>query len=556
MARLDQLASAKAVAQLGATLGREFTYELLRAVAPMDELELWHGLVQLVQAEVLYQRGALPQATYLFKHALIQEAAYQSLLKSTRQQYHQRIAQVLATQFPETTATQPELLARHYTEAGLQAQALPYWHQAGQRAIARSAYAEAYQHLSTGLEVLAAVPETPTRHQHELDLLMALHLVLQVTKGYGVPELESGLTRAEALCQQMGEPLQRFAVLFGLWSFRITRAECQTALAVAEQLLDLAQRQRDPALLLGAQYVLGQSLYQVGAFALARTHLEQGIALSNLQQHATPHTTPWWEAQNLGVCCRAWGARVLWDLGYPDQAVQRGQEALTMAHRLARPYDLVATLVESANLHHRRREWQTIQAHVEAGLALATEYGFARYVVLAAIHLGMALAAQGQAAEGIVQMRQGLAALRAIGVGSSMPIFLPQLAAAYGQVGQVDEGLHLLAETLAVVDATGGRHYEAELHRLHGELLLQQPVPDAPVAEACFQRALDVARRQQAKSWELRAAMSLAQLWQQQGQQAKAHELLAPIYGWFTEGFDTADLLDAQTLLRALATAQ
>jgi predicted ATPase len=343
-------------------------------------------------------------------------------------------------------------------------------------------------------------------------------------------------------------------VLFGLWSFRATRAECQTALAVAEQLLDLAQRQHDPALLLGAHYALGQSLYQVGAFAPARTHLEQGMALSNLQQHAPPHTTPWWEAQNLGVCCRAWGARVLWDLGYPDQAVQWSQEALTMAHTLARPYDLVDTLLTSAHLHRRRREWQTMQAHVEAGLALATEHGFARYVVQGALQRGMALAAQGQAVEGIVQMRQGLAALRAAGIAGGVPTFLTHLAAAYGQVGQVDEGLYLLAEALAVVDTTGGRDYEAESHRLHGELLLQQPVPDAPAAEASFQQALAVARRQQAKSLELRAATSLAQLWQRQGKRAEAYALLAPIYGWFTEGFDTADLLDAQTLLSTLAT--
>jgi len=197
-----------------------------------------------------------------------------------------------------------------------------------------------------------------------------------------------------------------------------------------------------------------------------------------------------------------------------------------------------------------------MQAHVEAGLALATEHGFARYVVLGALLRGMVLAAQGQAAEGIVQMRQGLAALRTTGTASGILTFLAHLAAAYGQVGQADEGLHLLAEALAMVDTTVGRPYEAELHRLHGELLLQQPVPDALAAEACFQRALDVACRQQAKSWELRAAMSLAQLWQQQGKRAEARELLAPIYGWFTEGFDTADLLDAQTLLRALATEQ
>jgi class 3 adenylate cyclase/predicted ATPase len=553
MARLDQLASAKAVAQLGATIGREFTYELLRAVSLLDELELWRGLVQLVQAEVLYQRGALPQATYLFKHALIQEAAYQSLLKSTRQQYHQRIAQVLVAQSPETTATQPELLARHYTEAGLQAQALPYWHQAGKRAMTRSAYAEALHHLTMGLEVLATVPETLARHQHELDLLMALDLALQVTKGEEWPEREPVLTRASVLSQQVGESLQRFAVLFALWSFRISRAEYQVTHAVAEQLLDLAQRQNDPALLLGAHYALGQSLYQAGAFAPARTHLEQGITLDDFQRHATPHTTPWWNTQNLGVRCRARVARVLWDLGYPDQAVQRCQEALAMARALAHPYSLGEALLESAQLHRRRREWQTVQAHAEAILALATEHGFAAPVAQGTFHRGMALAEQGQGAEGLAQMRQGLAALGATGRGSGMPARLAQLAAAHGQVGQVDEGLHLLAEALTVVDTTRERRDEAELHRLHGELLLRQPVPDPPQAEACFQQALDVARRQEARSLELRAAMSLSRLWQQQGKQAEAHELLARIYGWFTEGFDTADLQEAKALLEALA---
>jgi predicted ATPase len=360
------------------------------------------------------------------------------------------------------------------------------------------------------------------------------------------------LTRASVLCQQVGESLQRFAVLFALWSFRITRAENQVAHAVAEQLLDLAQRQNDPALLLGAHYALGQSLYQVGAFAPARTHLEQGITLDDFQRHATPHTTPWWNTQNLGVRCRARVARVLWDLGYPDQAVQRCQEALAMAHALAHPYSLGETLLESAQLHRRRREWQTVQAHAEAILALATEHGFAAPVAQGTLHRGMALAEQGQGAEGLAQMRQGLAALGATGRGSGMPARLAQLAAAHGQVGQVDEGLHLLAEALTVVDTTGERRDEAELHRLHGELLLRQPVPDPPQAEACFQQALDVARRQEARSLELRAAVSLSRLWQQQGKQAEAHELLAPIYGWFTEGFDTADLQEARALLEAL----
>jgi class 3 adenylate cyclase/predicted ATPase len=551
MARLDQLATAKVVAQLGATIGREFPYELLRAVAPMDELELWRSLVQLVRAEVLYQRGALPQATYLFKHALIQEAAYQSLLKSTRQQYHQRIAQVLAAQFPETTATQPELLARHYTEADLRAQALPYWHQAGQRANARSAYAEALQLLTTGLEVLATVPETPARHQHELDLLIALAWALRVIKGPAAPELEPILTRAAALGQQAGEPPQRFVVLNLRYGFHFIRAEYQVAQAMAEQLLDLAHHQHDPALLLEAHHALGQTLYHVGAFTPARIHQEQGITLSDPQRPAPPDTTSG-TGTRLGVSCRALVARVLWVLGYPDQAVQRGQEALTLAHTLARPYDLADGLLHSVYLHSHRGEWQTAQTHAEAALALATEHGFAFYEARGALYRGAVLAAQGQSEEGIAQMRQALAALRATGSVVSMSGHLAQLAKACGQVGQVDEGRHLLAEALAMVDTTGERHTEAELHRLKGELLLVLPTDHTTEAEACFKQALDIAHRQQAKSWELRAAMSLARLWQQQGKRAAAYDLLAPVYGWFTEGFDTADLQDAKVLLEEL----
>jgi predicted ATPase len=552
MARLDQLASAKAMAQLGATIGREFTYELLRAVSPIDELELWRGLIQLVQAEVLYQHGALPQATYRFKHALIQDAAYQSLLRSTRQQYHQRIAHVLEAQFPETTATQPELLARHYTEAGLRVEALPYWHQAGHRAMARSAYVEAHQHLTTGLEMLATVPETPTRHQHELDLLMALARALQVIKGGGASELESVLTRASALSQQMREPPQHVAVLNALYTFHFIRAEPQAAQIVAEQLLGLAQRQHAPALLLRAHWALGQILWYLGAFAPARTHLEQGLPLYDPQRHATPQTAIV-GAQNDGVGCRTLLAVVLWTLGYPEQAVQRSQEALTMAHALEHPYGLGFTLFQSARFHFYRREWQTAQANAEAVLALATEHGFVLYAAVGAFFRGLALAAQGQGEAGIAQMRKGLAAVQASGTAVDMPFYLTQLAAAHGQVGQVDEGLHLLTEAMAMVDTTGGRYYEAELYRLHGELLLRQAVPEAQAAEACFQQGLDVARHQQAKSWELRAAVSLSQLWQRQGKYAEARELLAPVYGWFTEGFSTADLQDAKALLDELA---
>jgi predicted ATPase len=320
---------------------------------------------------------------------------------------------------------------------------------------------------------------------------------------------------------------------------------------VAEQLLDLAQRQHDPAQLLEAHRALAITFANVGALALARTHHEQVIALYDAQQQVTSHAVPR-ALGNHGVSSRAPLALILWDLGYPDQAVQRSQEALTMAHTLAHPSSLREALRYSFAVHARRREWQTAQVHAEALLALATEHGFARYAAIGAYCRGSALAAQGQGAEGIAQMRQGLAAVRATGTVNNIPDHLARLAEAYGQVGQVDEGLHLLAEALALVGTTGVRRFEAELHRLHGELLLWQAVPDAPAAEACFQQALDVARHQQAKSWELRAAISLSRLWQRQGKRTEARGLLAPIYGWFTEGFDTPDLQDAKALLEEL----
>jgi predicted ATPase len=369
-----------------------------------------------------------------------------------------------------------------------------YLQRAGVQAMQRSAYAEAHSHLTTGLEILlTTVPETPARHRHELALLTALARALQVTKGGGAPELEPVLTRASALGQQVGESPQRFVVLNALYTFRFIRAESQAAQVVAEQLLDLAQCQPDPALLLSAHWALGQIFWYLGAFAPARTHLEWGIPLYDPQRHATPQTalggTP-----NNGVGCRTLVAVVLWDLGYPDQAVQRSQEALTMAHALLHPYGLGFTLFQSARFYFYRREWQTAQAHAEAVLALATEHGFVLYAAVWAFFRGLALAAQGQGKAGIAQMRQGLAAVQATGTAVDMPFYLTQLTAAHGQVGQVEEGLHLLMEAMAVVDTTGGRYYEAELHRLHGELLLRQTIPDAPAAEACFQQALDVAR--------------------------------------------------------------
>jgi predicted ATPase/class 3 adenylate cyclase len=559
MARLDRLAAVKGLAQLGATLGREFSYALLHAISPWDESTLQRGLHQLVEAEFLYQRGLPPQATYVFKHALIQDAAYQSILRSTRQQHHQRIAQVVEARFPELCETQPELLAHHYTEAGLTAQAIGYAQRAGQRALEHSANLEAVAHLTQGLALLATLPETPERAQQELGLQTTLGPALMNTKGQAAPEVLQAYARARELCQQVGETPQLFQVLRGLWYFYLHRVELRTARELGEHLLTLAQHLGDAALLLEAHYALGNTLNYLGEFAAAQAHFAQGIALYDPQRHRA-HAFRY--GQDPGVVCRSYSAVTLWLLGYPDQALQRTHEALTLARELAHPFSLATTLFFAAWVHQFRGEGALTQELAEAIIALGAEQGFAPFSsATGPIMRGWALLAQsrasvvgqGQEEEGMALLQQGLAAWRATGAEVFQPYGLARLAEATAQVGQPEEGLSLLAEALVVTNDKGERRWEAELYRLRGELLLACSAEQHAKAETYFHKALDVARQQQAKSWELRAATSLARLWQQQGKRQKAYDLLGPVHHWFTEGFDTADLQEAQALLDALA---
>jgi predicted ATPase/class 3 adenylate cyclase len=550
MARLDRLVTAKAVAQYAAVLGRHFSYAVLHAVSQLDEPTLQRELGRLVDAELLYQRGLPPQATYLFKHALIRDIAYESLLRSTRQGYHQRVTQVLAAQFPETAATQPELLAQHCTEAGLNAPAVRYWYQAGQHAIQRSAHAEAVAHLTKGLEVLKTLPNTSERTQQELDVQITLGQALTVTKGYAAPEVEHTYTRARQLCQQVGETPQLFPVLRGLWNFYLIRREVRTARELAEQLLGLAQHAQDPALLQQAHSALAGALVHLGAFAAAQAHLQQGLALYDPPQHRTLALRLGYD---LGVFFLAYMTRPLWLLGYPDQALQRSHETLTLAQELAHPFSLAYALTFAAWIHQFRREGQATHARAEALCALAREQGFAMLLASGPMHRGWALAEQGQSTEGMVQIREGLAAYRATGSEVDRAYFLALLAEAYGRGKRDEEGLAMLDEALALTDQQASVIWEAEFHRLKGELLLARSAENQVEAEACFHEALAVSRCQQAKSLELRAAMSLARLWQHQGKIPQAHDLLAPVYTWFTEGFETADLQEAKALLDALA---
>ena len=575
LARLDRLSSARQVAQLGATLGREFLYQLLHAVTPLSEPDLQVALAQLVEAEILYQRGIGEQARYFFKHALIQDTAYQSLLKSTRQQYHQQIARVLEERFPEIRDTQPELLAHHYTEASIIEQAIPYWKQAGERASQRSANVEAIAHLTTGLELLNTLPDTPERAQHELTLQIALGVPLMATKGFAAPEAGAAYRRARELCQQVGETPQIFPVLWGLWIFYAAQAEYQAALELGEQCLRLAQNVQDPALLVEAHCALEATLANLGEGTRARAHFEQAISLYNPQQHRSLAFL--YGGYDPGVVGRGYAASwCLWHLGYPEQALTQSREAITLAQGLSHPFSLVWALLHSAFLHQHRREGQVAQERAEAAILLASEQGFAYELAIGTNVRGWALAERGQREEGVVQMRQGLDAQRATGAKILETSRLALLAEAYGKVGQAEEGLSVLTEALAMVDRTGERVYEAELYRLRGELTLTQSSVQRPAssvehpqstfrlpppsggnpqleAEAYFLKAIEIARRQSAKSLELRAVMSLSRLWQQQGKRHEAHQLLAEIYGWFTEGFDTKDLQEAKALIKELS---
>jgi predicted ATPase len=566
--RIDRLpAEEKDFLQTLSVIGKEFPWSLLKQVIAKPEEELHSLLSHLQAAEFIYEQPAFPEVEYTFKHALTQEVAYGSLLIERRKSLHERTAQATEALYHSRLEDHYGELAHHYSRSGNTQKAVEYLGLAGQQATQRSANAEAISHLTTALELLKTLPDTPERSQQELTLQIALGIPLIAAKGYGVPEVEKAYTRARELCQQVGEaPPQLFSVLWGLFTFYYSQAEYETTRELGKQCLSLAQSVQDPDLLLEAHLLQGFPLYSLGEFAPAREQYEQGLALYDPQQHRS-HAFLY--GQDPGVCCGVYTAYALWHLGYPDQGLKKIHEAVTLAQELSHPFSLALALNWAAISHQFRREGHLAQERAEAAITLSTEQGFPFCVAWGTILRGWVLAEQGQEEEGIAQMRQGIAAWRATGAEVWRPYFLALLAEAYGKVGHTEEGLSVVAEALALVDKTGERFYEAELYRLKGELTLQQfqvsgskfqvenssesrVRSPAAEAEACFWKAIEIARKQQAKSWELRAATSLARLWQQQGKPREAHEMLAEIYGWFTEGFDTKDLQDAKALLEEL----
>jgi predicted ATPase/class 3 adenylate cyclase len=546
MARLDRFPAVREVAQLGAVIGREFSYEMLWALAELAkvaEATLRDGLAKLVATELLYQRGRPPRAKYVFKHALIRDAAYQSLLRRTRQEYHEQVAELWRTHFPELVEAEPEVVAHHFTEAGCVESALTFWHRAGQRAIERSANLEAIGHLSRGLDVLDAMADPSAYIEQELRLQTTLGPALMAAKGYGAAEVERSYVRARELCEQIGETRQLFQVMLGLWNVYLVRAELKQARDLAEQCLSLGQRLQDPARLHQAYYALGNTLFHSGEFSAACDYLKRSMALYEPQrQHA--HAV-----QNTGVVCLSYLAWTLWYLGYPEQALQKNREALNLAEELTHPYSLAFALNFSAWLHQFRRDREAAHNEIRAAIAVSKQQAFPLWLAMATPLEGWALVEEGQSEKGFAQLRQGMADFRATGAAVFWPNILALLAESHAKVGQAETGLSVLEEALTATRQNGECVYEAALHRLKGELWLQQVVPDEQQAETCFHKALAVARLQQAKALELRAAMSLSRLWYLQGKCEDAHDLLAPVYDWFTEGFDMADLLEAKALL-------
>jgi class 3 adenylate cyclase/predicted ATPase len=550
MARLDRFAPVKQVAQIAACIGREFSYDLVSMTAPLSDDTLRDALKGLCASELVFCRGTPPNASYRFKHALVHEVAYRSLLRSRRQQLHARIAAVLEERFSQTAETHPELIGHHYAEAGLRDQAAVYFQRAGARALERSTYLEAISHLARGLELLEASPDTIERVQRELELQLALGSALMATRGYAAPEVEQAYVRARALCSHIGHTPQLFPVLHGLYRIYHVRGDLKAAQEVGEHLTKLAESLGDQALLVEAHRALGVPLLWLGEVALARAKLEEGTTLYDtklLRSHAYTYGI------DPGVVCLSYAALAWWFLGFADHALDRSQRALALAEELAHPHSRALALVWAAWLRQFLRDTDSTEELAQEAVRLCGEHGYPLWRAMGAILHSWALIESGRKPdECILQMWQGLADLRATGAGLWQPCFLGLIAEACNKVNRIDEGLMVLDQALGVVRERAERFYEAELHRLRGELLLRRNPEDISASEACFQTAIAIARDQQAMSLKLRAATSLARLWAERGERCQAHDLLAGTYGWFTEGLDTLDLQEAQALLREL----
>jgi class 3 adenylate cyclase/predicted ATPase len=547
MARLDRLASVRLVAQIGAAIGREFSYTLLHAVSRLPEDELQTALGRLVASELVFQRGTPPDAVYAFKHALVQDAAHGSLLRSSRQQLHAQIAEALETHSPEMMDGQPELLAQHYAEAGLVEKSVAYWGKAGRKSVARSAMAEAAAQLHEGLDQLTLLPDNRQRQRKELEFWSALGAVLLAVKGYAAPETGQAYARARELWERLGSPSEFLHIPFGQSRYHMARGELDLARRLDEDLLRLSRQRNDSAELALGHLSSGRNLMFAGRFGSSRSHLKEVLALYDPISHRSLVHQAGIHPQ---VVSQAYLGVVLFCLGFPNQALAQSNEAIAEARRLAHQPSLASSLEYGTTVLSLVGDNAILGEWIDQLVAVTTEQGFPFWRALGTIFYGWFKAKNGDVTEGVSLLRSGSTAYRATGAGAWIPYQIALLVRACEIAGQIEEGLSRLDEALQIVERTGERWFAAELNRHKGQLLLRQGHSEA--AEKLYYKALSIAEEQEAKLWELRAAASLARLRRDQDRHAEARDLLAPVYGWFTEGFDTPDLKEAKALLNEL----
>ncbi len=550
MARLERVDGERDVAQLAATLGREFSYDLLAAAAGMDEPTLQLELAKLVRAEILFTKGRLPRCQYTFKHALVEDALYNSLIKAKRQQFHGRIAETLEARFPQRTATQPELLAHHFTEAGLTEPAIDYWLKAGLRSRERSAEKEAIGHLTRGLALLAATSDSPERDARELELSGALGTAYLVSRGYGAPEVGPVFSRVRELCERIGNSPRKIATVVSIWEWQFVRGDIRVCTELVAETLEIARQSDDPRGMMEAFYVAGLTMLYQADFIGARTHFEKALADFDDQARSK-----FWIAQtghDAAVNIRCNLAVALWHLGYPDQALSLNNAVCRLAREMGHPFSLAYCLHHTAWLFQFCRLGVEVRTVAEEQIALSTDQGFALWQATGMFFKGAGMLLQRRTEESLPLLRSGHDAFRSTGAEILRPFQLGVLGDAYTHAARFAEAHAALDEALALVDKNDDHIQEAELHRLKGEALLAES-PDGAAAEARFALSIETARRQQSKAWELRASVSLARLLHRQGRRREAFETLSVIYANFQEGLATPDLVEAGAMLESLA---
>ena len=557
MARLDRLGPAREVAQIGAAIGRDFSYALIRTVAGIDDSTLQTALERLAEADILLVQGELTDSNYRFKHALIQDAAYENLLKSRRHVLHRRVAEALRENPADTAAAEPELIAHHFTEAGLMEEAIEWWGKAGQRSLERSAFVEAVGHFNRALSQIATLPATPALRREEIKLQVALIAPIIHVNGFAAPETKAAvdranslIERAEAMHEAPEDLVLLFSVLYGLWVAQaVAFNDSDLVLELAKQTLALAERRGATVPLMMGHRLVGTSLLYTGNLIESRKHLGQVIELYEPAEHRPLATRLGHDLRAAALSFRSWA---LWLLGFPEAELADADRALTDARELGEAGALMFVLTITTVTRIFCGNYATAIRSSDELIAMADQKEGALWRAWGMLHRGRGLALSGKAAEAVPIISLGISASRSTGAGYLLSLCLSDLAWAHAELAQFDDAWRYISEAITTVKTTKEKWFEAEATRVAGEITLKSPEPDAAKAQAYFERSLAIARGQQAKSWELRAAMSMARLWRGQGKPRQAFELLAPIYGWFTEGLDTADLKEARMLLNIL----